>query len=68
MYLQSASFATATVIQRKCQIKQPTVSKYLRSLTDVNLLTKEKIGSTVIYQINPTAWKSLEDQISRLAS
>lgn len=65
-YLYSARFATASVIQRKCQIKQPTVSRHLRSLTEADLLTREKIGTSVIYQINPETWKKLTNQLAEL--
>lgn len=66
-YLHLARFATATVIQRRCQIKQPTVSRHLRSLTEADLLTREKIGSSVIYEINPTTWKKLTNHLGELA-
>lgn len=65
-YLHSARFATANVIQRRCQLKQPTVSRHLRSLTEADLLTREKIGTSVIYQLNAMIWKKLTNQLEEL--
>ena len=68
-YLHMAKFATASVIVRKCGIKQPSVSRYLKALTcDAELLVKEKVGSSIIYQLNAPVWNQITILLSKLAT
>lgn len=67
-YLHLARFATASVIVRKCGIKQPSVSRYLKALSnDVGLLSKERVGTSVIYQINKDVWHQVSVVIGKVS-
>lgn len=63
-YVQLSRFATAAVIQRKLSYSQPTVSKYLNALTQCQLLTREKIGSSILYSVNLKTWKQFNNKIA----
>jgi len=67
-YIHSAKFATASVIQRKCCIKQPSVSRYLKTLTAVGLLTREKVGASVIYHINTVVWNQVSILVGKISA
>ena len=58
-YIVSARFASASVIVRRCGILQPSVSRYLKSMTGAGLLTKTKIGSVTIYEADQKTSKLL---------
>jgi predicted transcriptional regulator len=58
-YLYSARFATASVIQRQCNLRQPTVSRYLSSLCEAGLTTKTKVSASTLYEINPETFAQL---------
>jgi predicted transcriptional regulator len=66
-YVYLSKYSTAKVIQQRCQINQPTVSRYLMALTAAMLLKKERVGSNTIYQINTKVWSTVKDQIMLLA-
>lgn len=66
-YLLSARFATATVIQQRCQIRQPTCSKILNSLAKAELISRVKLRSVIIYEINGTIWGEIKEQLPQLA-
>jgi predicted transcriptional regulator len=65
-YIHSARFATATVIIKKLSLNQSTVSKALHSLTQSGLLTREKVGSSIIYQVNEKTWTCIADHFMKL--
>lgn len=60
-YLQLAKFATATVLIKKLGISQSTTSKALASLCGAGLITRSKVGCSIIYELNDQTWILLSD-------
>ena len=56
IYLYCARYATVAVISRKLSLHHSTVSKALRTLTDVKLLSRWKVRSTYLYELNEETW------------
>ncbi|RYY38741.1 MAG: ArsR family transcriptional regulator [Chitinophagaceae bacterium] len=53
-YLAAARFATASVVHRNCGVSAPTASKYLRAMTEAGVLVRTKLGTCIVYELNPT--------------
>jgi predicted transcriptional regulator len=66
-YIAAVRYATATVIICKLSLNQSAVSKALRSLVEIKLLSRTKVGSSVIYEINPDTWNRVADHFVKLA-
>lgn len=63
-YLQQCVYATNSVIVKNTGIPQPQVTDALKKLQKVLLVSRERAGKRVVYQVNPSQW----DQIKHLIS
>jgi len=50
---------TKTAIAKKLSIHYNTVSKYIKTLRDLNLIQEEKLANKSLYQLNQTFFNFL---------
>lgn len=62
-YLHDVGFSMQCFIVRRLKLTQSSVSKHLKRLVMVKILTKEKIGRNTIYRINQSTFRKLAKQI-----
>ena len=58
--LHRCKFATNKVIAKYTGIPQPQVSAALKKLLQADLVTKEKVGTQWLYELNEPVWSKLQ--------
>lgn len=59
-YLHRCKFATNKVIAKYTGIPQPQVSAALKKLLQANLVTKAKVGTQWLFELNEPVWSKVQ--------
>jgi DNA-binding transcriptional ArsR family regulator len=59
-YLHLCRFATNKVLAKATGVPQPQTTAAMKKLLVVKLVTKEKVGTQWIFELNQPVWKAVE--------